>query len=1363
MDPFQLYNSIFVYDPVAILKFDTFLEILVVGTNNGWIRVFGMKTLEMRASFRAHNTAVLNIICSNFGIFSLSNNTIALHTHNGLPVSGGVFANLAENLSKLEIVENNLKDKLDTPLEFTDICFDSSQFDQQQRAQRLIVSTNSNLLYVFDLNFVGMKSKDSTPHIFSTGDIGSIKGISCLKYAERKKYLLCGTMNGRLLVIDGVKMRKDSKTYSMMSQSGLVRILKQANVLREYNAFQNEVTSIGLQNEQVVMTGYSTRQIHKSAFQQQQDALLKATTGATIKSDYHADVQVQIFDLRRMTQCFPVQFTYQTAPVQVDFLPESNSKCCAMAKNGTLLILDATYDLSQAEVYQGNPSGTISTTFGVSSNGRILAIGDNVGAVHVWTNYNENEINLNPEDGIKATYYDQPLAELPQFYAPDPVCSIPPTQIVRGDGPMNVFDLNQDDGVPMKELGLGIYSYESSRNAINRPVFESGMPYSPSYLFSNLPKGFQQTLATIKKRALAVKPEVLAKANLVDGVAYIDINHLTTDNAPALTDISGSILYGKNQQYIMYEADLRHQGRGGGGGEDSVMGMYEDVGEDSLTYFSADGKQVQIPPESVRFTNGGWTGSKIGQGLVGGGLNFKSKTGKYNNTKYAGLENMLDNSYINPLIVCFYFLKPIRNSFIGHLSPLDPCLTDELGFAFHMLDAIYHEEILDKSISLLNFQTAFRRIPEAAALGLLEPSKLNVQRRIGHSTRFLMQHLMKEMQITEDKYKKINQRLNNNNNSNTNNSSNNNNNQFVSACKFGGNVLEKLFGMEFHNKDKSLSGYETDRYTTSMVVDLLSFNEAEKIIENKESNTNANTVSDNTDTDKVTVEDGKEEVESTDNTTVIPPVTYSFADSLHKSITNTVRVARAWCEGSRKYEPLKKFRRPRQLPPFLCINVVPSDDGGKDSKPNDNWLQGWREESIATQEDGNAKDDKRFLPQRFKIELSDSRLFNETTKSEESNGVEVIPIHNDESLEDTLKQSEGKSNLGTDKARIYELVSVISCVTDPLKKHKNKNQHLICHVKLEDESNNRKWMVFNDIKISTIDSNGGGQGNDEVATDVLNPLDFRPTWRTPCVLFFRCKDFNANVNEYNESPRINIPRSVFRSPSLTLKRQNQMQQQQHRRTFRSLDEGENLTRGDLVAIDCEFVSTGAEESKVDSNGRRVVMKPSKLSLARVSVTRANGIPFIDDYILKTEAVVDYLTRFSGIVPGDLDPNTSRHHLVTLKTSYLKLRNLVDQGVTFVGHGLKKDFNMINIHVPADQIIDTVHLFHLPGQRMIGLAFLVKHLLGAGIQDSSQGHDSIEDAHGALLLYKKYRELKMNGKLDEVLKKLYEIGHKNRWK
>ena len=39
MDPFWLYNSIVAYDPISVVKFDTFLEVLVVGTND-WIRVF---------------------------------------------------------------------------------------------------------------------------------------------------------------------------------------------------------------------------------------------------------------------------------------------------------------------------------------------------------------------------------------------------------------------------------------------------------------------------------------------------------------------------------------------------------------------------------------------------------------------------------------------------------------------------------------------------------------------------------------------------------------------------------------------------------------------------------------------------------------------------------------------------------------------------------------------------------------------------------------------------------------------------------------------------------------------------------------------------------------------------------------------------------------------------------------------------------------------------------------------------------------------------------------------------------------------------------------------------------------------------
>lgn len=54
--------------------------------------------------------------------------------------------------------------------------------------------------------------------------------------------------------------------------------------------------------------------------------------------------------------------------------------------------------------------------------------------------------------------------------------------------------------------------------------------------------------------------------------------------------------------------------------------------------------------------------------------------------------------------------------------------------------------------------------------------------------------------------------------------------------------------------------------------------------------------------------------------------------------------------------------------------------------------------------------------------------------------------------------------------------------------------------------------------------------------------------------------------------------------------------------------------------------------------------------------------------------------------------------------------------------------------PPRQVIDTVHLWSLPGQRKISLRFLAQYLLNISIQGET--HDSIEDARIALALYNK---------------------------
>nr|XP_019008893.1 PAB-dependent poly(A)-specific ribonuclease subunit PAN2 [Kwoniella pini CBS 10737]OCF47674.1 PAB-dependent poly(A)-specific ribonuclease subunit PAN2 [Kwoniella pini CBS 10737] len=305
--------------------------------------------------------------------------------------------------------------------------------------------------------------------------------------------------------------------------------------------------------------------------------------------------------------------------------------------------------------------------------------------------------------------------------------------------------------------------------------------------------------------------------------------------------------------------------------------------------------------------------------------------------------------------------------------------------------------------------------------------------------------------------------------------------------------------------------------------------------------------------------------------------------------------------------------------------------------------------------------------------------------------------------------------------------------------------HLVSFVKGETEAKVSQWIMFNDFLVRQV-------SEEEV-------FNFPDQWKVPSVIILQRID-TSSLLELSNLPT-SIDKSVLlKDVSIAWNKRNAM----IKHTI--FGPNELPQPGTLIAIDAEFVALQQEEMEFRSDGTKNILRPSHMSLARVSVLRGQGekegIPFIDDYIHTSETVVDYLTEYSGIKPGDLDPNNSPHTLVPLKVAYKKLRLLVDLGCIFIGHGLAKDFRTINIFIPSEQVMDTVHIFTIPGrQRKLSLKFLAWYLLKKDIQTNS--HDSIEDSKFALLLYKLYREyIEKDDQGDEfriLMDNVFNEGHK----
>ncbi|KZV99079.1 hypothetical protein EXIGLDRAFT_739011 [Exidia glandulosa HHB12029] len=319
---------------------------------------------------------------------------------------------------------------------------------------------------------------------------------------------------------------------------------------------------------------------------------------------------------------------------------------------------------------------------------------------------------------------------------------------------------------------------------------------------------------------------------------------------------------------------------------------------------------------------------------------------------------------------------------------------------------------------------------------------------------------------------------------------------------------------------------------------------------------------------------------------------------------------------------------------------------------------------------------------------------------------------------------------------------VRALVVQVISKEELVRPHLVALVKVPEAEGRDDlagpWHLFNDFVVKNV--------TEEEA------LRFPGKWKIPTVIYLERVDTRDKL-DFSQLPTAIDPAILCQDISMSLKRDRSLIRHQ------CLTPEELPTPGMVIAIDAEFVQLQEAETEVRSDGTKKTLRPPRRALARVSVVRGSGpregVPFIDDHIHTSTPVVNYLTEFSGIHHGDLDPQTSRYTLVPRKVAYKKLRLLVDRGCMFVGHGLMNDFRTINIHVTPEQVIDTFDLYFLENRhRRLNLRFLSYFILKQDIQTGN--HDSIEDARAAFLLYKKWHD-SGEGEFAKMLDSLYREG------
>lgn len=703
----------------------------------------------------------------------------------------------------------------------------------------------------------------------------------------------------------------------------------------------------------------------------------------------------------------------------------------------------------------------------------------------------------------------------------------------------------------------------------------------------------------------------------------------------------------------------------------------------------------------------------------------------------------LPNAFASPILFLLYFNPMIRSTILASqyneafLSSKAPerSLVLELAFLFHQIESLSRFALSNpptiKEGSSLNpclgawvpssFLASLVAMPEADQLQILDgsPAAFETPRRPEAFYRFLLYHLDKELSKTSES-----------------------------------KLMDSLHGVDFISVNQFISGSGPPSHsmTRSLTVDL-----SYDMFLNPE------------------------------DTSLSKPF---FGQVLQHSLYREVRL-RAWNESSRSYETIVQRKIATSLPDVLSLSC------GCAGRKEEDGLMLWRTD---VGEQGH------WLPETLEIELEETGDVvvrelvqgkdGDVGKWETYRGNSPIPS----AVSDLLKLKRCTPNR---KKRRYQLDAVVTFVRSDSEEEgpddEQSKDHHILHMRIP--TSYRKRLLMNrlvelenltkepfangiyvepgkdkedknilerrlEILKNQIDGLGhvANEGNNWILfngfvvsdTNIDDARAFHVAFKEPClVVYTALGDDDEDKKKTWEKPEFSgkIPTDAMQTRSIT-------DGNLSKHAIRNL--ADLPGKGDLIAFDAEFVSVQEEESTLTEKGSKVTLRETRHAVARISVFDCKTKHIvIDDHVLPQEQVVDYLTRFSGIVAKDLDPRQSPHHLISSRCAYLKLRYLMERGCIFVGHGLHQDFWLLNLVVPKRQVIDTVEIFHKDRMRYISLRFLANYVLGRDMQQDT--HDSVEDAVAAYELNLRSVELKKQGKFDRFLDELYTHGRKTEWK